>query len=572
MLPIKCNAPRHSQRRHRFAPFLASLVALLAAPLACAGTYTYISTQTFPVPPASTFSGSGGGDGWALAMTPADVYNIFHHNSTLTVACHHQVNAATCWTPITVVDGSGHNFGTSGQPGLWIDPATSKLYTFATRSDNTAGVVCFDTVAAATTPTSASAFCGFTALSAVGEAPLSGDSNLGNPSIVGSRVYSFNYVPGVGVSGTQNKLLCFDKSTLAACAGQPYTVTFGAGNVTVSNFPAPAQVAIGNQIIIPIVTASGGEQLACADGVSGGACTGTWPVNIASGYVGTNGSAFPMLTAAGAITGLCLPRGAATTCYGLNGAAATVPANLPTVVPATDGWNGPAFVLGPRVYLANGNSNNLVYCFDYSTGSACPSFPITLQNAGYIYTTNPDPQRPTCVWINSDFGSAQIQNFDAYTGGPCGSGGIRVLASSFVAPGAQCVPGSYLSLQLVTPAPGSYTSGTVSFRDGTGNAIPGAPDMPLDANGSVNLTGLNLNTPTGLPQFAITLTGAGQIGNVVVKLSWTGVDDPACGAPRVVATATPAPALSTWALAALSVLALLLGGIAVRGRRGQSSP
>ncbi|MBS0321758.1 MAG: hypothetical protein JSR18_14535 [Proteobacteria bacterium] len=532
----------------------AGVVALLITHFAYAATVTYTSTQTFPVPPASTFAGSGGGDGWALAMTSTDVYNVFHHQGSLTVACHHQADAAQCWSPITVVDASSRNFATSGQPGLWIDPATARLYTYATRDDATAGVVCFDTVVAAT---AGNPFCGFTALSAVGEAALAGNGYLGNPSLVGSRAYSFNYVPGVGVAGTQNTMLCFDRSTLAACAGQPYTVAFDASNVAVGNFPEPAQVAIGNQIIVPIATVSGGEQLACLNGTTAGGCGGVWPVSLGGGgYVGNAGAAFPLLSAGGTLQGLCLPNGAGT-CFGLDGALVPAPANLAAALPANDGWNGPAFVLGPRVYLANGNVDQ-VFCFDYSTGNACVNFPIATPGAGYIYTTNPDPQRPTCVWINADYGTAQIQNFDAYTGGSCGSGDIRILAASFVAPGLACVPGTYVSLRLVAPTRGTYTSGTVMFTDGDGNPIPGAPTLALDGSGSVDLTGLDLSTATGLPQFIITLVGAGEPGSVVVTLTWTGADDPACGA-SVRPSAPPPQPVPTLSSVALALLALLLG-------------
>lgn len=53
-----------------------------------------------------------------------------------------------------------------------MDRATGDLYVFATRtSDQTGGVVCIDTTAAAT---NTDPFCGFTALTAPGESPLYG--------------------------------------------------------------------------------------------------------------------------------------------------------------------------------------------------------------------------------------------------------------------------------------------------------------------------------------------------------------------------------------------------------------
>ena len=134
--------------------------------------------------------------------------------------------------------------------------------------------------------------------------------------------------------------------------------------------------------------------------------------------------------------------------------------------------------------------------------------------------------------MNSDNGSGQIQNFDAYTGGACGQGPIRVLASSFVVPTQLCQPATYSSLQVTAPAPGTYTSGTVAFQDGDAAPIPGQANGTLDGTGTVNLSGRNLSTAAGLPQFLITLAGAqGTPGAVTVKLVWTGTDDPACMAP-----------------------------------------
>jgi hypothetical protein len=39
-----------------------------AGSVSAADTVTFSATQTIPVPPASTFAGSGGDDGWALAF------------------------------------------------------------------------------------------------------------------------------------------------------------------------------------------------------------------------------------------------------------------------------------------------------------------------------------------------------------------------------------------------------------------------------------------------------------------------------------------------------------------------
>jgi len=544
---------------HRARGFAISLAAvaipLLALPSAAlaAGTATFSATETIPVPPVSSFAASGGGDGWAVAMSPTQVFNVFHHQPQLTVACHEQSDASPCWAPETITDADGNNFSTSGQPGLWLDQSTGKLYVFATRvSDGTGGVVCIDTTQAAT---NSDPFCGFTELTAVGDAPLSSDyaiSNISDPAVAGSDWYAFNYVNGAAESGTENQLLCFNLQTLAACGGQPFSLGIGNAIVSDSSYPPPAVAEIGSRVIVP-VTVGGNDELECFDANSQSGCGGSWPVQLGFSYDSTAGAPYPMLSPSGTITGLCLPTGA-DPCYDLTGASVSTPAGMTDAITQTAGWDGPAFVLGPRVYVANGNTEQ-VDCYDYSAAASCTNFPLTLNNLGLLYTVNRDPQRPTCIWVNSDNGSSQIQNFDAYTGGACGQGPIRVLASSIVAPGQQCVPSTYISLQVTSPGRDAYSSGTVQFQDTDGNPLSGLPTDNLDDTGSVALSGLSLNTALGLPEFLITLNGAqGTPTSVIVKLTWTGTDDPSCAQPGIDVSPTGGSTTSTSAVVFVSGL------------------
>jgi hypothetical protein len=84
---------------------------------------------------------------------------------------------------------------------------------------------------------------------------------------------------------------------------------------------------------------------------------------------------------------------------------------------------------------------------------------------------------------------------------------------------------------MLAPAPGTYTSGTVQFENGAGNPLP-IPSEVLDATGTINLSGLSLNTATGLPQFLVTLAGAPpSLGQVTLKLTWETNFDPSCVGP-----------------------------------------
>ena len=172
-------------------------------------TRTYTGSFTVPSPPASAYAGSAGGDGWALAMTPAAVYNVFHHRSSLQVACHLQTDALACWAPKTITDGGGGQFAVSGQPALLDRPADR--------------AACTSTPPAA--PTSRAAWSASTPPSPRQPEPVlrvhGAHARRGrHRSPAGSatrardrqRWYAFNYANGNGVTGGRNKLMCFDLS------------------------------------------------------------------------------------------------------------------------------------------------------------------------------------------------------------------------------------------------------------------------------------------------------------------------------------------------------------------------
>jgi uncharacterized protein (DUF2345 family) len=521
--------------------FILVALALVAVGLAgssgfarASSTTVYSASTTLPIPPAQNFVSASGGDGYDVSLYNGRVFNVFHHQRDVIVDCHVQVDATPCWSggAKTITDNSGNHFSTSTQAGTYVDQSTGRMYVYAIRSsDLTGGVVCIDlTTAADSNP---NPFCGFTALTNPGETKISsgnGAAFLSTPMKVGNKLFAFNYYPGSGVSGAKNAVLCFDLTTDAACTAQPHAPTLGAGTVS-SSCPCGGEAAIGTKLIIPVsmITPARAE-LVCFDTTTLGNCSGTWPMmstSVAQPAVNTYGAAYPLLSTNGStINGFCLPNGT-DPCYTLSGTATSTPTGMATAVTSGDtGTNGPAVVLGPRVYLPNHN-NNTVECWDYSTSAKCTGFPLAISNLSGLYTVNPDPQRPTCIWVNSDAGTWQIQNFDAYTGGPCTQ--TRVLAASLVAPQVVCYPNSYQSIQVVAPSPTNYQGGTVSFADAGGNSIPGLSSVPLDATGTANLTGLSLNTASGLPQFIVTLTNAPVTpGPFTVRLDWTSTYDPSC--------------------------------------------
>ncbi len=529
---------RSVRPRRLFTARRGSMVAVVAAlaaavPTIITGTssadiVTYTAEVSIPVAPASNFAGTGGGDGWDISLTPDAVYHIYHHSSEMRVACHKQVDATNCWTDAykLVQDGASNNFSTSNQSATVIDNANGRLYSYGTRSsDNAVGVVCIDT----TLPAAATnLFCGFTQLG------TGGSFGTASPTAgveIGTKFYAFNYVGVAGVQGTSNTLMCFDMATQSACATPNFDVGLPAASTTGS--PGASMSAVGTRVYIPLEMNTG-TWLACFDSVTGAKCGGAWPVQLSGPY--SNGAPIPLMDTSGVITGVCLPNTTAP-CFTLAGAATATPPGLGAAMGSTTNYNAVPLLLGDRVYIASWEGET-VRCYDFGASASCPNFPLSIQNAGLVYTVNPDPQRPSCLWINADYGTAQIQNFDAFSGQACGAGAIRVLASSAVPPGPECTPGAWTRLQVLDPTRGEYTQGTVGFRDNNGGLIPGATDVPIDATGGADLTSQPLGASR--PQFLLSLEGHnGPIGQVTIELSWTGERLASCGAPQATTTTTP---------------------------------
>ena len=421
----------------------------------------------------------------------------------------------------------GDNFAVSAQPAVWIDQTTGDLYVYATATGSannaTAGVVCVDTSSNAPDP-----FCGFTPLSAIGDAPTQSQiSAISAGVIVGGNFYAFNYVStgadfAPAGSGTTNTMMCFSLTTFTACPDQPYAVDYGTGNMDTGSFPVPAISTVGADVIVPVSTDSDGPLLTCFDTTTDATCSGAWPIADPEGGPTPTGAALPDLDSSGNPLGFCLRSDA--TCFDLTGASIATPPGMAAMpdLGGGSGWVGNPVVLGARVIFAWVSGAD---CYDYSTDAECANYPITLPNYGFGYTMNLDPNRPGCIWGNSDDGSGQIQNFDAYTTGACGATGDRVLMNQLIPPGGTCQPTSYTSVSILSPAPSTYSGGTVQFEDLSGNDIGAA--VPIDASGNADISGLGLSALSALPQALINLPGAPSVP-VEVEVTWQGSDALAC--------------------------------------------
>lgn len=493
---------------------------------------------TTGVPPASLFRGSTKGDGWGLAVTSERVYNVFHHQPHFTVDCHITATAAECPNyPSRVSDGR-QGFVTPMDASLWSVPSEHRLYAFAyQQATGSAGVVCMKTDQPLTP------FCGFTQLSEDFESSVSyGYSVISNTVTIGKRHYAWNSFIGAN-TGSRNTLMCFDDITKRACPNQPYRIPTGSTS-QIQPYRAVAQLlAVGGRVIVTSTGLDRIEKAACFDAATQSECTGVWPMRLPAGATPVSSVPLPLLDSQGFGLGVCF-QGPAMPCVDLTGARVATPPGLAEAVDTSliEDFNGEPSVVGSRVYVAIANfrnyGDNKVACYDFATESTCPNFPYRPANMRLIYTTNQDPQVPSCIWLNSDGGTSQIQNFDAYTTKACGLHAQRILVSGYVEPEAECEATSYQSLSITSPTPDEYTNGVVTFENGSGKPIAGLSPQVIDSDGNVDLSGLGLENHPRFVQFSVSLPGA-QHQSITMTLHWTAKYQPECVARNQAFTALP---------------------------------
>ena len=493
---------------------------------------TYQAVGTQPGNLSAGFTATSGADGWALAVSSTQLFNVSHHSSTLVVACHNQNDASSCWNGTKTVTEDGKDYATSVGAGLYLNQANGRLYVYAVEVlTQTAGVACIDTSLPASA-TGNQMGCGFTRLTGSNDAPIviGGptlvQSGLSAPVQVGNNWYAFNGVANA-TGGDKNTLLCFDLVAVAPCASKPFAVPFGGLTVSTTGAGLPIG-ASGTDVFVQVsgttVNSTAVNNLACFDSVTKQGCTGTWPVAVPA----MTGAPFPLFNSSAVATGICLPI-ANNPCFSFTGSSVATPPGMGTSIGLNSAENGVAVVLNNSVYVPNGLTGR-VGCYNFSTQANCVNFPKQF-NIYILYTVNPDPYRANCVWVNSNGrpdAANQIQNFDALTGQPCTQGFVRILASSMVNPAPACQPTAYSSLQLTSPTRSSYGSATVSFQDAQGNPL-NIPSQPIDSFGSVNLDGLRLAAASSDPMFVIRFDGMTQSpANFWYRLTWAGAASAAC--------------------------------------------
>ena len=485
------------------------------------------SSETVTQIPASTFSASTGGDGWDVFFYENYVLNIFHHSNYVALNCLLRTTGTLCpgYDP-TQTSGAAHSrftgYYAGNRSGGWALTTTGKVYAFTSEvATSRPGVLCIDVT------TAPPGNCGFVALSAATN--VTAYSYLSNAEGAGGRLF--------GMESVNQKLLCFDPVTNAACAGSPIALSGG-------NTPTKYHVyPLGDKVF-----ASTDTTLYCYNTADLTPCTGSWPVTYASiSWTAKNISPVAHMNSSGTINGICMWNG----CLDLTGAVKTgagwvnphsvtewsTDASVNTYsgqYGRFEATNGRAFL---PIILQRGDGTNMqkIYCFDYATDAACTGFNTVPKSADIqTYAVRVDPNNPACVWYNTNGG--KIGLFDAVTGDPsCAGNPVITLQPTSFAPRYACSTtrgvDEWTLVKLKTVAgTGTASSITMTVRDPLGNPVAGWTNKPVTVGTSYDMTGLDVGTSGSRPTFNFSFSGVtgGSITSATVSLDYMGKGPELC--------------------------------------------
>jgi len=512
--------------------------ALAAGPIV-SGSQIFSSETVTPIP-ASTFTGSTGGDGWDVFFYENYVLNIFHHESNaIKLNCLLRSTGTLCpgFNPGLT---SGSDFSqftgymAGDRAGGWALTTTGKVYAFTSQTaTNTPGVLCINVT---TAPPSN---CGFVALDTTTN--VNSYLRLSNAEGAGGRLF--------GIETANKKLLCFDPTTNLKCANSPVTLS-GSSTDAFKYHVYP----LGDKVF-----ASTDTNLYCYESSTLAACAGSWPVSYSGlSWTAVDISPVAHMNSTGAINGVCMWNG----CLDLTGAVRTGagwvnPHSVTTW--STNAANNPYSgrygrfeASSGRAYLSYVLQNTQkIHCFDYATEAACAGFNTVPRSAdNQTYAVRADPNNPGCVWYNTNGG--KIGLFDAYTGDPtCAGNPVITLQPSSFAPRYACSTTRGVDEWTLVKLKSLAGTGTASaikltVRDPLGNAVAGWTDKAVTIGTSYDMTGLDVGTSGSRPTFNFAFSGVtgGTITSATVSLDYMGKGPELCVNTVLSAGASVCPIVS----------------------------
>jgi hypothetical protein len=509
----------------------ASAVTPLSAPAGTAVT----ADINIPGAPASMFAGASGGDGFNVALANGHVYNVFHHNTPLTIACHDEATGDSCTYNGTEWPISIEMIRTGMYSSAFISSDQTKLYVWAINFINQGGMQCVSLADGSD--------CGFTILTSVSIGGVPQDvllpqyiyADWGSRARVGNKVYS-----PFGLSDGHMWLACFDISTGLKCSESPIVMPNMPANTQApefSLFNGPHADAIDGKVYVHLYQSADPflQYYTCIDTVTNTTCggaTSSWPrtANGVSGFT-------PALNADGTVRAVCLEMGADTQCFNpTTGADADVDPLMSTYdvrYGLTSGLDGQSIILGTRVITLQIFT---ISCTDYSSGLGVDCGTYLPTDSDLLYSIDRDPRRPACVWINADNGQGQVQNFDALTmTAGCGST-LRTNGAQVVTNPDVCSINKWDFIEVKSPT--TWTSATLRVLGSDGQVLPGGDLLVIPSNTrSISLNGVQFDGEQS-PYFEFNINGADVSNGLTAKVTYHSTTPNICSGGKEASTTT----------------------------------
>ena len=478
--------------------------------------------------PAAFQSTNAGGDGYEALFVGSLIYNVHHHTSGNVLDCHDRTGVRCAGYPTSVSGIAGQPFGTDGQPLTTAQSADASVV--GTKIYYPAGVIGSTTVGVACADVATRTSCGFTALGTGTSSQGTGGTWILGGATVGSKYY---------LAGVRGEIFCFDTTTRAACPGNPLTNVAdpGSGNLAYPYYHL--QAWDGRYLFGVFHRANLRGDLLCIDTTTNTNCPGFPKVDY--GHTASTSSygtvLVPILSASGAVTGICGATGATNTqhpytCFDLAGNPVATPFSTTQTANTAVNWDnfGSIAVIGLRVYFAESTAGGVATytCWDYSTSSACAGFvPATSGQSIRAYTLRQDPVNPDCIWEEGD--ADRFEVFSATFGGTnCSQAttNVDVRPSSFYCDGQSGHVSGWDRIQVSGVTPADFTAMAVSIADDNGDPVPGWTSRVFP------------NTTTSIDISSIPVTGA--TGHLTITMSFAGLPTNKTATVRALFTGDPA--------------------------------
>lgn len=514
--------------------FLLTSTVSATAAASTPSTQSVSQVVTIPTAPMSSFAGAAGGDGFNAAVADGRVYSVFHHQAQLQASCLQQSTGAACGAGWPYISAVSDGIGTPMSSYAFVAPDGDALYAYALLPDRSAGVMCI------TLPNPVS--CGVTALTTVSNVaiPIEGEDehgasapyslDFGAPARVGERIYS------PFADSDRVWLSCFDLDAAAQCPGAPFELSeIGAGWQQDIYLRGPRAVAYGDRVYVTVhegVDTPSSTRLTCWDPSTSQTCGDTtsavWPVSVATPW-----GLIPTLSIDGDVTSVCLTESGVTRCVdAVSGVTVTAPTVLASFEAGTGdsgAFFGQARTIGSRMVFISSTSapSPRFTCIDFDAVPAewCGDF--LPANANLLYAVDDDPDRPGCLWFNSDNGAGQIQSFDMLTmASGCEEQG-RISRPQIAPDIESCPVYTWSSVQVLAPT--TWETATVDVRTTQGErALPGGNELSLiDSITATSLADVDVTGQTS-PLFVFSFTGATLTDGVTARFTWVTDDVDEC--------------------------------------------